>query len=87
VPTFPNARYWIERGEVDHARNPNERDRASYDPRNWEPLFDAGVVELFDDEAEPAAGVRAVKARGTTRDMCIVSSTAAPRTRWCSGRT
>jgi glyoxylase-like metal-dependent hydrolase (beta-lactamase superfamily II) len=71
-PTFPNARYWLERGEVDHARNPNERDRASYDPRNWEPLFDAGVVELFDDEAAPATGVRAVKAAGHNRDMCVV---------------
>jgi glyoxylase-like metal-dependent hydrolase (beta-lactamase superfamily II) len=72
VPTFPKARYWMERGEVDHARHPNERDRASYDPRNWEPLFDAGVVELFDDEAAPAAGVRAVKAAGHNRDMCVV---------------
>jgi len=72
VPTFPNARYWMERGEVDHARNPNERDRASYDPANWEPLFDAGLVELFDDAAEPVAGVRAVKAPGHNRDMCIV---------------
>ena len=57
---------------MDHARNPNERDRASYDGRNWEPLFAAGVVELFDDEAAPAAGVRAVKAAGHNRDMCIV---------------
>lgn len=72
VPTFPNARYWLERGEVEHARAPNLRDRASYDPRNWEPLFAAGVVELFDDEAEPVAGVRAVKAPGHNRDMCIV---------------
>lgn len=72
VPTFPRARYWLERGEVEHARNPNLRDRASYDPRNWEPLFDAGVVELFDGEAEPVPGVRAVKAPGHNRDMCIV---------------
>jgi len=72
VPTFPNARYWMERGEVAHAREPNERDRASYDPRNWEPLFDAGVVELFDERAEPVAGVRPVKAAGHNRDMCIV---------------
>nr|XP_061807080.1 probable quorum-quenching lactonase YtnP [Nerophis lumbriciformis] len=53
VPTFPNARYWLQRGEVEHARNPNARDRASYDPRNWEPLFEAGVVELFDQEGVP----------------------------------
>lgn len=72
VPTFPRARYWLERGEVAHARQPNERDRASYDPRNWEPLFEAGVVELFDAEAEPMPGVRAVKAPGHNADMCIV---------------
>ncbi len=72
VPTFPNATYWLSRGEVAHARKPNERDRASYDPRNWEPLFEAGVVELFDDEAEPIPGVRAVRAPGHNRDMCIV---------------
>jgi glyoxylase-like metal-dependent hydrolase (beta-lactamase superfamily II) len=72
VPTFPRARYWLERGEVEHARAPNERDRASYDARNWEPLFTAGVAELFDDEAEPIPGVRAVKAPGHNADMCIV---------------
>jgi glyoxylase-like metal-dependent hydrolase (beta-lactamase superfamily II) len=72
VPTFPNARYWLNRGEVEHARSPNERDRASYLPQNWEPLFEAGVVELFDDEAEPVSGVRAVRAPGHNADMCIV---------------
>lgn len=72
VPTFPNARYWLQRGEVEHARRPNERDRASYFPENWEPLFEAGVAELFDDEAEPISGVRAVRAPGHNADMCIV---------------
>ena len=71
-PTFPRARYWLERGEVEHARRPSERDRASYFPENWEPLFDAGVAELFDGEAEVIAGVRAVKAPGHNADMCIV---------------
>jgi glyoxylase-like metal-dependent hydrolase (beta-lactamase superfamily II) len=72
VPTFPNARYWLQRGEVEHARHPNERDRASYDPRNWEPLFEAGVVELFGEEGEPIPGVKAVRAPGHNADMCIV---------------
>jgi glyoxylase-like metal-dependent hydrolase (beta-lactamase superfamily II) len=72
VPTFPKARYWLQRGEVDHARSPNERDRASYFPQNWEPLFEAGAVELFGDEAEPMPGVRAVRTPGHNADMCIV---------------
>ena len=72
VPTFPKARYWLQRGEVDHARLPNERDRASYFPQNWEPLFEAGAVELFGDEAEPMPGVKAIRAPGHNADMCIV---------------
>ena len=72
VPTFPRARYWLARGEVEHARHPNERDRATYDPRNWEPLFEAGVVELFDDRATPIPGVEAVRVPGHNADMCIV---------------
>ncbi|MEL7060904.1 MAG: MBL fold metallo-hydrolase [Acidobacteriota bacterium] len=71
-PTFPNARYWLSRGEVEHARAPTVRDRASYDPRNWEPLFEAGVVELFDGEAEPVDGVRAIEVPGHNAHMAIV---------------
>lgn len=72
VPTFPKARYWLKRGEVEHARAPNARDRASYDPRNWEPLFAAGVVELFEEGATPIPGVEAVPAPGHNADHCIV---------------
>ena len=72
MPTFPQGALLLNRGEVEHARHPNERDRASYDARNWEPLFEAGVVELFDGEAEIVPGVRAVKAPGHNADMCIV---------------
>lgn len=72
VPTFPKARYWLNRGEVEHARHPTERDRASYFPENWQPLFDRGVVELFDDEGGPSDSVRAVKAPGHNADMCVV---------------
>jgi glyoxylase-like metal-dependent hydrolase (beta-lactamase superfamily II) len=72
VPTFPKARYWLQRGEVEHGRHPNQRDRASYFLPNWEPLLEAGVAELFDDEAEPIPGVRAVRTPGHNADMCIV---------------
>ena len=72
VPTFPKARYWINRAEVEHARSPNLRDRSSYIPDNWEPLFEAGQVELFDAEAEPIEGVKAALAAGHSPGMCVV---------------
>ena len=73
VPTFPRARYWLNRGEVEHARRPTERDRASYFPSNWEPLFESGQVELFDDLGEVVSGIRAEKAPGHNADMCVVT--------------
>ena len=73
VATFPNARYFMNRGEVDHARRPNERDGASYFPWNWEPLIAAGKVELFDDSCEVLPGIRAEKAPGHNADMCVVT--------------
>ena len=58
VPTFPSARYVISRGELEHANAPNQRNRASYLPENWQPLMDAGLVEVFDGEAKPVPGGR-----------------------------
>jgi glyoxylase-like metal-dependent hydrolase (beta-lactamase superfamily II) len=73
VPTFPRARYFIQRDELAHARAPNDRDRPSYLPENFEPLLAAGAVEPFDEEAEPVPGVRAVRAPGHTAGMCVVT--------------
>jgi glyoxylase-like metal-dependent hydrolase (beta-lactamase superfamily II) len=73
VPTFPNARYFVQRDELAHAFAPNERDRASYDRRNYEPLVAAGLVELFDEQVEPLPGVRMVRAGGHSPGMCVVT--------------
>lgn len=72
VPTFEKARYWLSAGEVEHARHPNARDRASYFSRNWEPLFEHGVVELFSGSGKPIAEVEAIETPGHNRNMCVV---------------
>ena len=39
VPTFPNARYWSQRGEWERARNyATEKDQASFSPEDYLPL-------------------------------------------------
>lgn len=50
VPTFPNARYLIQRAEWDAAIAPNERTRATYLPENMLPLEEGGRLELIDGE-------------------------------------
>jgi hypothetical protein len=41
VPTFPNARYVVQKGELEFARSDNERIRASYLSDNFEPVVAA----------------------------------------------
>lgn len=65
-PSFPNARYVIRRGEWDFAHETNERVRASYMSRHFDPLAEAGQVELVDEDVEVVPGVRVVRTAGHT---------------------
>jgi glyoxylase-like metal-dependent hydrolase (beta-lactamase superfamily II) len=48
VPTFPNARYFAHRGEVEHGHLQLERDAISYISDNYDPLIDSGQMTLLD---------------------------------------
>lgn len=67
VPTFPNARYLVQRREYADACFPNERTRATYLPANFKPLEAAGQLHLLMGDTRVAAGVRCVVTRGHTR--------------------
>jgi glyoxylase-like metal-dependent hydrolase (beta-lactamase superfamily II) len=71
-PTFPNARYVVQRGELEHARHASERDRASYFPENYEPMAETGQWELIDKETEIVPGVQLIRVPGHNRDMMCV---------------
>jgi glyoxylase-like metal-dependent hydrolase (beta-lactamase superfamily II) len=72
VPTFPNARYVVQRGELEHARNPSERDRASYLPENFVPMEESGQWWLLEGDEEIAPGVELIRAPGHNADMMCV---------------
>lgn len=80
VPTFPRARYYVQRGEYEHALQPTERDRASYLPENFRPLADTHQWVWLEGDTEIAPGVEVVRVPGHTRDMQCVRLTAAGRT-------
>ncbi len=58
IPAFPNAKYYVQKKNYEWAVNPSERDRGSYIKENFVPLFEAGLLNLidnnidFDDEIE-----------------------------------
>jgi glyoxylase-like metal-dependent hydrolase (beta-lactamase superfamily II) len=76
VPTFPRARYVVQRGEWEDARHPHERSRASYREDDFVPVAEAAQLDLIDGEAEVAPGVRAVPVGGHTthHQMVVVES-------------
>ena len=72
VPTFPRARYYVQRRNLENARRPNLRERASYMPENFEPLDEAGVLQLWDGPQYPWPGLEIFTAEGHTRGQQLV---------------
>jgi glyoxylase-like metal-dependent hydrolase (beta-lactamase superfamily II) len=63
-PSFPRARYIVQRGEFDYATHTNERTAASYFNPNFVPLRDAGVLDLIEGEREIVQGIRVIASPG-----------------------
>lgn len=66
VPTFPKARYLVQRGELADASFPNERTAATYLPVNWEPLQAAGLLEVVSGDQMLSPSVRTEVVPGHT---------------------
>lgn len=66
LPAFPNARYFIQKGEWDTALTPNERTRATYLKENFLPLEEAKCIDLIDGDVEIIKGIRTLKTPGHT---------------------
>ena len=72
-PTFPNAVYCINEGELAYAKKPDPRSSPSYLPYTWEPLERRGQVVPISGEVEVAPGVTILPAPGHTPNHQIVT--------------
>jgi glyoxylase-like metal-dependent hydrolase (beta-lactamase superfamily II) len=73
VPAFPKATYYVQRTNLETAKTPNIRERASYFSANFQPLLDAGCLTLLDgpvDELLPEISV--FVSNGHTRGQQLV---------------
>ena len=72
VPTFPNAKYIIQKGEWEYAQSPSERDRPSYLKQSFVPLKEHGLLQLVDGDAPIVEGVDVVLVPGhTSSHQCV----------------
>jgi glyoxylase-like metal-dependent hydrolase (beta-lactamase superfamily II) len=69
APTFPNARYYAPRNEVEHGRLQLERDRSVYLAPNYEPLIASGQMTLLDGPAPIVPGIAVDLYPGHTAQM------------------
>lgn len=77
VPTFPNARYFAHRGEVEHGHLQLDRDAVSYVSDNYDPLVESGQMTLLDGDAgsvtEIVGGISVEVYPGHTAQMLAVN--------------
>ncbi|MDE3180094.1 MAG: MBL fold metallo-hydrolase [Acidobacteriota bacterium] len=70
IPTFRRARYFVQRGEWEHASQPTERDRGSYVEEFFAPA--EKLTEFLDGDTEILPGIRVEVLPGHTRNMQAV---------------
>ena len=72
IPSFPNARYAVQRTEWEDALHNRSHMRASYRMENLQPLAESGQLKLLDGDAEVAPGVRVQVTGGhTPAHQCV----------------
>ena len=64
--TFPNATHFVQREQWEWGQQPSDRDRASYMPDNFNPIAEAGKLQMIDGPEELLPGVRAEVMQGHT---------------------
>lgn len=73
VPTFPKAKYYLQKENLENASKPNIREKASYFPANYEPLQKAGVLNLISGNTETLIpGISVLVSNGHTRGHQMV---------------
>ncbi|WP_300667467.1 MBL fold metallo-hydrolase [Desulfoluna sp.] len=66
VPTFPNATYYIQKRQLNWAKYPTLRDRASFFAENWTPMETNGQLRVLDGNNLPIDGIELLFSDGHT---------------------
>lgn len=74
-PSFPKAKYYVQKAQWDWAMNPTEKDRGSFMKEDYEPLFANGLLEFVDGGGELFPNIELIPLFGHTKAMQSVKIT------------
>ena len=66
VPSFPKATYYTQKRQLNWAKNPTLRDKASFFTENWAPMEKSGQLSVLDGNELPLPGVELLFSDGHT---------------------
>ncbi len=72
LPTFPNAKVFVQKENLVWARNPTDKDRASYLQIDWDTISANGMLEELDGPGELFPGIELMIFNGHTRAQQLV---------------
>lgn len=72
IPTFPNATYHVQKEQLQWAKAPTDKDRASFMPENWEPLIANGMLNTLEGDGELFHGINVQRVYGHTCGLQVV---------------
>ncbi|MFC2149882.1 MBL fold metallo-hydrolase [Calditrichota bacterium] len=72
IPAYPNATYYFQHKQLEHARSRLERDKASYLAEDFEPLIEHNVAEIWEGDHELLPGLDTIVCNGHTPGMQLV---------------
>ncbi len=73
IPTFPKAQYYVQSDNLETAKKPNIREKASYFAVNFEPLLEAGKLKVLSG-AGPSGlpGIEFIISNGHTQGHQVI---------------
>ncbi len=80
VPTFPNARHYIQKKHWQWAQDPSERDRASFMTENFIPLKENGLIEIVEGSFELLPNIHLIEINGHTPAQQLIRVTDGEKT-------
>lgn len=72
IPTFKNAKHYIQKRNLENAKNPNPREKASYYKANFESLLEFDVLETIDGNCDLMNNISVLEVDGHTIGMQVV---------------